>query len=112
MKTTITLDTEVEQRLREAMQQQGKSLKEILNEALRRGLGLSQQQFEVKSRPLRLRPGLDPARLSGLDDDLEVEDLLCGLISYCHQPKKTSPKNRATAPSRGRLTRTHIRKDS
>ena len=40
MKTTITLDTEVKQRLREAMQQQGKSLKEILNEALRRGLGL------------------------------------------------------------------------
>ena len=72
MKTTITLDTEVEQRLRE----QGKSLKEILNEALRRGLDLSQQQFEVKSRPLRLRPGLDPARLSDLDDDLEVEEFL------------------------------------
>ncbi len=76
MKTTITLDTEVEQRLREAMQRQGKSLKEILNEALRRGLGLSQQQFEVKSRPLRLRPGLDPARPSDLDDDLEVEEFL------------------------------------
>ena len=76
MKTTITLDTEVEQRLREAMQRQGKSLKEILNEALRRGLDLSQQQFEVKSRPLRLRPGLDPARLSDLDDDLEVEEFL------------------------------------
>ena len=50
MKTTITLDTEVKQRLREAMQQQGKSLKETLNEALRRGLGLSQQQFEASSR--------------------------------------------------------------
>ena len=76
MKTMITLDTEVEQRLREAMQRQGKSLKEILNEALRRGLGLSQQQFEVKSRALRLRPGLDPACLSDLDDDLEVEEFL------------------------------------
>lgn len=76
MKTTITLDTEVEQRLREAMQRQGKSLKEILDEALRRGLGLSQQQFEVKSRPLRLRPGLDPARLSDMADDLEVEEFL------------------------------------
>ena len=76
MKTTITLDAEVEQRLREAMQRQGKSLKEILNGALRRGLGLSQQQFEVKSRPLRLRPGLDPTRLSDLDDDLEVEEFL------------------------------------
>ena len=36
----------------------------------------SQQQFEFKSRPLRLRPGLDPARLSDLDDDLEVEEFL------------------------------------
>ena len=26
--------------------------------------------------PLRLRPGLDPARLSDLDDDLEVEEFL------------------------------------
>ncbi len=76
MKTTITLDTEVEQRLREAMQLQGKSFKKTLNDALRRGLGLSQQQFEVKSRPLRLRPELDPARLSDLDDDLEVEEFL------------------------------------
>ncbi len=76
MKTTITLDKEVEQRLREAMQLQGKSFKKTLNDALRRGLGLSQQPFEVKSRPLRLRPGLDPARLSDLDDDLEVEEFL------------------------------------
>ena len=76
MKTTITLDTEVEQRLREAMQRQGKSFKETLNEALRRGLGLSQQQFKVESRPLRLRPGLDPARLSDLDDDWEAKEFL------------------------------------
>ena len=40
------------------------------------GLGLSQQQFEVKSRPLLLRPGLDSARLSDLDNDLEVEEFL------------------------------------
>ena len=39
MKTTITLDTEVEQCLREAMQRQGKSLKEILNGMISYGLG-------------------------------------------------------------------------
>ena len=43
---------------------------------LRRGLELSQQPFEVKSRPLRLRQGLDPARLSEMDDDLETEEFL------------------------------------
>ena len=73
MKTTVSLDADVEQRLREAMHRQGKSFKETLNDALRRGLGIAQQPFEVKSRPLRLRPGLDPARLSDLDDDLEIE---------------------------------------
>ena len=76
MKTTITLDTDVEQRLKEAMHRQGKSFQETLNDALRRGLKLSQQPFEVKSRPLRLRQGLDPARLSEMDDDLEIEEFL------------------------------------
>ena len=76
MKTTITLDTDVEQRLKEAMHRQGKSFQETLNDTLRRGLELSQQPFEVKSRPLRLRSGLDPARLSEMDDDLEIEEFL------------------------------------
>ena len=76
MKTTITLDTDEEQRLKEAMHQQGTSFQETLNDALRRGLELSQQPFEVKSRPLRLRSGLDPARLSEMDDDLEIEEFL------------------------------------
>ncbi len=76
MKTTITLDTDVEQRLKEAMHRQGTSFHETLNDALRRGLELSQQPFEVKSRPLRLRQGLDPARLSEMDDDLEIEEFL------------------------------------
>ena len=58
------------------MHRQGKSFQETLNDALRRGLKLSQQPFEVKSRPLRLRQGLDPARLSEMDDDLEIEEFL------------------------------------
>ena len=76
MKTTITLDTDVEQRLKEAMHRQGKSFQETLNDVLRRGLELPQQPFEVKSRPLRLRQGLDPARLSEMDDDLEIGEFL------------------------------------
>ena len=76
MKTTITLDTDVEQCLKETMHRQGKSFQETLNDALRRGLELSQQPFEVKSRPLRLRPGLDRTRLSEIDDDLEIEEFL------------------------------------
>lgn len=81
MRTTVTLDADVEQRLREAMRRQGKGFKETLNDALRRGLGpgpadADAPSFQVESRPMGLRPGLDPARLHDLDDDLEVEEFL------------------------------------
>ncbi|MCY3760054.1 MAG: antitoxin [Gemmatimonadetes bacterium] len=81
MRTTVTLDADVEQRLREAMRRQGKGFKETLNDALRRGLGpagpeSAARQFVVESRPLRLRTGLDPARLRELDDDLEIAEFL------------------------------------
>ncbi len=79
-RTTVTLDADVEQRLREAMRRQGKGFKETLNDVLRRGLTSSPDQesepFEVEFRPLRLRTGLDPARLRDLDDDLEIEEFL------------------------------------
>ena len=81
MRTTVTLDADVEQRLKEAMRQQGKGFKEALNDALRRGLGvvgsdIEGKLFEVESRPLCLRAGLDPARLRELDDDLEIQEFL------------------------------------
>ncbi len=80
MRTTVTLDADVEQRLREAMRRQGKNFKETLNDALRRGLGslpdTESKRFEIESRPLGLRAGLDPARLRELDDDLEVQEFL------------------------------------
>jgi hypothetical protein len=81
MRTTVTLDADVEQRLREAMRRQGKGFKETLNDALRRGFGPAQadldgQRFEVESRPLRLRAGLDPTRHRELDDDLEIQEFL------------------------------------
>ncbi|MXX39260.1 MAG: hypothetical protein F4Y91_04155 [Gemmatimonadetes bacterium] len=81
MRTTVTLDADVEQRLREAMHIQGKGFKETLNDALRRGLGATDPTsdgppFKVESRPLRLRTGLDPAHLRELDDDLEIAEFL------------------------------------
>ena len=81
MRITVTLDADVEQRLRQAMRRQGKGFRETLNDALRRGLGPSGpesegQPFEVKARPLHLRTGLDPARLGELDDDSEIAEFL------------------------------------
>ena len=81
MRTTVTIEADVEQRLREAMRRQGKGFKETLNDTLRRGLGAPspgerRKRFVVDARPLRLRPGLDPARLRALDDDLEIQEFV------------------------------------
>ena len=81
MRTTITVDPDVEQLLRAAMQATGQSLKATLNAAVRRGLSgiavqASEPRFEVKPRPMGLRAGIDPARLGDLADDLEVEAFL------------------------------------
>jgi len=80
MRTTVTLDADVEQLLREAMQRGRKSFKEALNEAVRRGLrgteGDRDPAFVVNARPMRLRPGIDPAEVRDLDDELELEEFL------------------------------------
>ena len=80
MRTTVTLDADVEQLLRQAMQQGRKSFKEALNEAVRLGLKGARAEgepaFVVKARPMGLRPGIDPAQVRDLDDELEIEEFL------------------------------------
>ena len=78
MRTTITLDNDVNQMLRESMHRSRRSFKETLNAAIRLGLAagrktLAPRRFRVKARPMKLRPGTDPAGLNKLADDLEVE---------------------------------------
>jgi hypothetical protein len=78
MRTTVTLDPDVDRLLKQAMQAEKQGFKEILNQALRRGLAhlapaKSATPFAVDARPMGLRPGLDPARLHDLADDLELE---------------------------------------
>ena len=78
MRTTVTLDSDVEQLLREATHRSRKSFKETLNTALRAGLSAGPKQppsrpFKLKARPLCLRSGLDPAGFNKLADELEVD---------------------------------------
>lgn len=80
MRTTVTLDPDVEQLLRYATHGSQQNFKAALNDGLRRGLAhlapkTPVARFVVKARPLGLRAGLDPARLHDLADDLEVEAL-------------------------------------
>lgn len=80
MRTTVTLDKDVERMLREAMHSSRTSFKQALNTAIRAGLSQktarpTSRPFVLKARPLGLRPGLDPAGFNKLADDLEVEAL-------------------------------------
>jgi hypothetical protein len=81
MRTTVTLDKDVERLLRDAMHRYRRSFKDALNEAVRTGLGGHDPAkkglpFIVKARPLGLRAGIDPAGFNNLADELEVEAYL------------------------------------
>ncbi len=81
MRTTVTLDTDVERMLRDAMHRSRKSFKETLNAGLRAGLGerpapVAGVPFVIKARSLGLRAGVDPARFNKLADDLEADGFL------------------------------------
>ena len=78
MRTTVTLDKDVERMLRDAMHRSRSSFKHTLNTAIRAGLGkqspaTKQRAFVLKARALGLRPGLDPAGFNKLVDELETD---------------------------------------
>ena len=80
MRTTVTLDPDVEQLLRDAMQRRRLSFKDALNQAIRVGLSRStdpqseQTPFVVRARQMGLRAGLDAGRLNQIADELEAEE--------------------------------------
>ncbi|GDY21221.1 antitoxin VapB33 [Verrucomicrobiota bacterium] len=81
MRTTVTLEKDVERLLRDAMHRSRKSFKHTLNAALRTGLGgktapTKAKRFVVEARPLGLRAGIDPAGFNKLADDFEVDAFL------------------------------------
>ena len=84
VRTTVTLDADVERLLRNAAHEQGKSFKIVLNNAVRQVLQPARVQprrkpFVVKARPLGLRAGIDPARLSELADEQEIDAFLAAM---------------------------------
>jgi len=81
MRTTVTLDRDVERLLREAMHRSRNGFKQTLNAAVRAGLGqktarAARRPYVIKARPLGLRAGLDPAGFNKLTDDLELDAVL------------------------------------
>ena len=81
MRTTVTLDPDVERLLHEAMQQTGEGFKSTLNQAIRKGLAdlaptEPEKPFVVEARDMGLCPGVDVANIHDLETDLEVEAYL------------------------------------
>ena len=81
MRTTVTLDPDVEQLLKEAARRTRQSFKQVLNRAVRDGLrsdsrASRRRPFIIKARPLRLHAEIDPLRTGKLADDLELAAFL------------------------------------
>ena len=79
MRTTVTLESDVERLIREKMHRSRKSFKKTLNDAIRQGLSPESKKqkmkpFKVKAHSMGTLPGIDPAKLGDLDTDLEVEE--------------------------------------
>ncbi len=81
MRTTVTLDRDVERLLRETALRTHKPFKKVLNDTLRAGIELTapddkSEPFVLRARPMGLRAGHDPAGFNRLADDLEAEAFL------------------------------------
>jgi hypothetical protein len=81
MRTTLTLDSDLVQLLKDAAHRQRRPFKEVVNEAIRRGLaaeGRSRnvRRYRVRPHETRLLPGIDAGGFNRLADELEDEAVL------------------------------------
>lgn len=85
MRTTLTLDPDVERLLREEVHRRRRPFKEVVNDAIRRGL--SPGRAAEPARPYRVRPhrtalgpGIDAGGFNRLVDELEDEAIAARLV--------------------------------
>ena len=81
MRTTITLDPDVEARLREVARERGISFKEAVNSAVRAGLMAARntREYRTPSRTLGLRAGVNLDKALQVAADLEDEEIILEL---------------------------------
>ncbi|WP_419551220.1 antitoxin [Candidatus Poriferisodalis sp.] len=76
MRTTLTLDDDVADAVRERARLLDQPFKRVVNEALRRGLGpaasVERPVYRVKPHRSALRAGVDPLRLNQLNDEIDA----------------------------------------
>lgn len=80
MRTTLTLDPDVAQLLKSEAHRLRKPFKQVVNDAIRRGLspGMSARRtrYRVRAHRTTLRPGIDLAGFNQLVDELDDELIL------------------------------------
>ena len=80
MRTTLTLEPDVAQKLKRRMADQKLTLKDAVNRALRAGLAVEERKppvkYKVRTHSFGAVPGVDLNKMNQLVDDLEVEDFL------------------------------------
>ena len=80
MRTTLTLDDDIAAALRERARTLNRPFRQVVNEALRRGMSPAALEDVPQHRLTPNRSGfvsgIDPLRLSQLSDELETETLL------------------------------------
>ena len=78
MRTTLTLDDDIADSLKEQARLLNKPFKQIVNDALRRGLSpaIGEDRAAYTVRPLSggFRAGVDPFKLNQLNDELETRE--------------------------------------
>lgn len=77
MRTTLTIDSDVAERIRQELASGRRSLKQVINERLRAGFGIKplspKRRFKVEPHHSAYQPGIDTAKLNQLADELEAE---------------------------------------
>jgi hypothetical protein len=79
MRTTVTLDPDVEAKLRVAMRERGVSFKVAINDAVRSGLGSlasPAKRYRMPTAPLGVRPGVNLDKALALASEMEDAEIL------------------------------------
>jgi hypothetical protein len=79
MRTTVTLDPDVEAKLRAVMRERGVSFKVAINDSVRAGLPSGSEpgkRFRVRPAPLGVRPGINLDKALALAGEIEDAEIL------------------------------------
>lgn len=80
VRTTVTIDDDIARLIDDVQHRERKSFKQVVNDALRRGLAAAPEVSPYRVRPHHAgpRPGVDVTALNRLADELEDDTTIAG----------------------------------